>query len=1022
MSPAPPPSSLDPTRDPAQDAARGPDLTAHLIPHQHFDHAWYVPIAGCNEVAVKNLRDALLIMRRDPTYTFVLDQGVLLRAFLDTYPDMRGELQQRVAEGRLGLACGMMTMPDAVLPCGEAHVRNLLHGKQYFYSVLHEDVVDGWMLDVFGQTTQLPQLFAGARIRSTTFFRGFDYRRPYVLDFRWRAPDGSEIMAHVFPGTKFQIGYTQFIAPMSALGLIFCAADRARIGLYMFLFMVQTLLPTEILRAYVATWHKVLRNARVSPLPHVMVMQGSDFARPLPTLPFIVKCVRHLARDKFRLRFSTPGQYFDAVTPYRDQMPVMEGEFMAPYSILQGTYSTRAFTKTLKRRLEHRLYEAEVWACVARQLLGTPYPRETIRAAWGCSHENDFHDIICGCNSDAVYLESTRDMKHHLGRLDPLIERLVREMRAASLSRETGTDSSPFLVWACNPLPWTVTAPLEVPLPGALRSVVEPGKVFRLTPETPNPAWITGEGNALAKDHHAPVGAAHVTRANRLRLVTRALPGIGWTTFRATPVPAAGAGTDTGAGVNVDADDPFYLHATEDPETGTVTLENATYRLRFETRPAVAWRECLDKRAGVNLVPPGEARFGRVRVDKEIGDTYFTVIRGYRPRRPKSVRLELASTGPLAATVKITERYKKWRKESVVVTCVTLHAGIARVDVDVRVTNRFKRVVYRLALPLNLQAHTVTCRTGVPAGFTERPYGRSPVVRWLTMEGQPAASPDGKEQITETEMEAARDTGAASARRIGVAILDEGIPARETRGSVTYLTLLRSVGVLGKILFMPFAAAFPYNARGAYERGTYAFRCALASRAGGFPPARAARLGWEFNVRPRAVVVPPAEVRPGSPPESSPQAPLPVSSGPLLAFPPACENFVMMGLKPAERRVVANRSVGQGLVCRVLETSGEPAPEPLTVTVAPALGVQAVRQVNLLEEPLPTDLVPGSPPVTPLEWDGVRLALASRPQAVHSFALAMETGDVGDAGEAGDARNAGNDAPAPTASTTDSGA
>ncbi|GAB4323356.1 MAG: hypothetical protein Kow0069_28420 [Promethearchaeota archaeon] len=899
-------------------------LRVHVVPHQHYDVAWYLPTSTCGRVAADNLLDALKLMRRSAEFTFVVDQAALVEAFREHHPEAFPELVRRVRQGRVGLAGAMLAMPDSLLPSGEALVRNLVLGKKYFWEEFGVDVVDGWMLDAFGQSSQLPQLFAKARVRSTTFFRGFDYRRPHVLDFRWAAPDGSEVLAHVFPATKMNVGYTTFLAPTTALAVLFCAAERARAPLYATVFDVHSRRPFELLRAYASLRRQVAKRLkRASVGSDVLLLVGSDFCRPNPALPAVVKAIgRLVSRASGGLTsvyFSTPRAYFDAVENSRDALPVVAGEFVAAPYVLHGTYSTRALTKKLTRRLEHRLYEAEAFCSLASLLLGAPYPHEVFDGAWRVALENDFHDVICGCCSDVVYLESTRRLKEAIQVTGEELERALGQLSSSLEVGDGGRAGEGGRVVVFNPLPWEVREVTRVRLPpaalpgGVALRVLDPGGNAR-------PASRTRDG----VEFPCEVG------------------GLGWTTLRVVAAEDGVEGAGTGSAL-----------VSVDRTTGRTTLENEHYRVVVERDGR--WVELTKNGAdgpGPNLVAPGVGWFGRVLVHREAGDAYFTVVKNYEPLRPK--RVDVRSGGSEAGTsawVEVVETFERRCRRSVVRTKVTLKAGVDRVDVSVRVNNQFKRVVYRLGFPANLRPHSARVTRGVPAGFAEGPPGRLAAVRWLAMKGRTATPPE---------------------RELQVDFLDRGVPAREVRGNVAYFTLLRSVGVLGKVLDVPFPAAFPYRTKGAYERGPHSFDVALVVREGAHhPPATTARAAWQFNSPPVARVRPAIGTFPSPSTDKLPAQ--------FRAWWFQDDHHVVLAFKPGYPSVVAARSVGSDYhVIRALEQGGEETGRPLRLAVSPRLGRLEVVETNLLEEPVepPVSLEPGEES----EW-------SCRPQEVKSLGL-----------------------------------
>ena len=85
-------------------------------------------------------------------------------------------------------------LPDEFLTSEEAILRNLLLGqaiaRQFGRSM---DV--GYVPDPFGHIGQLPQILRGFGIESAMFSRGMgDEGETLGTEFRWRAPDGSEVL------------------------------------------------------------------------------------------------------------------------------------------------------------------------------------------------------------------------------------------------------------------------------------------------------------------------------------------------------------------------------------------------------------------------------------------------------------------------------------------------------------------------------------------------------------------------------------------------------------------------------------------------------------------------------------------------------------------------------------------------------------------------------------------------------------------------------------------------------------
>ncbi len=91
-------------------------------------------------------------------------------------------------------------------------------------------------------------------------------------------------------------------------------------------------------------------------------------------------------------------EHFDAI---RDaaEFPVVDGELNP---VFQGTYSARIRNKQTNRRLGGLLLNTEIVSALGA-LADTASPPNGIEDAWRGVLFNQFHDVICGCQVDAVY-------------------------------------------------------------------------------------------------------------------------------------------------------------------------------------------------------------------------------------------------------------------------------------------------------------------------------------------------------------------------------------------------------------------------------------------------------------------------------------------------------------------------------------------------------------------------------------------------------------------------------------------
>ena len=184
--------------------------TGIVVPHTHWDRAWYLPFQAYRLRLVEMVSELLDLLETGGLPTFVLDgQTVILEDHLVIRPQDRGRIRALVEAGRITLG-PWYTMPDCFLARPESLIRNLQRGLST--AVEHGGASRvGYVPDSFGHFAQLPQILSGFGIDSFLFMRGMpvELRDRDGAIFVWRAPDGSEVLA-----TFLREGYF----PLGALG------------------------------------------------------------------------------------------------------------------------------------------------------------------------------------------------------------------------------------------------------------------------------------------------------------------------------------------------------------------------------------------------------------------------------------------------------------------------------------------------------------------------------------------------------------------------------------------------------------------------------------------------------------------------------------------------------------------------------------------------------------------------------------------------------------------------------------
>jgi len=437
--------------------------TGIVVPHTHWDRAWYLPFQAYRLRLVEMVAELLDLLESGTLPNFVLDgQTVVLEDHLAIRPQDRPRIRTLVEAGRLRLG-PWYTMPDCFLARPESLIRNLQRGIGIASEHGGASRV-GYVPDSFGHFAQLPQILAGFGIDSFLFMRGMpaEVRDRDGAIFTWRAPDGSEVLA-----TFLREGYF----PLGALG------QESFHGRY-------DGLAASDERARERLSHTLARVLPFQKHAVVVLPAGGDHLPARGDLTTVVADL-NASQSEIQLAFGSFEDYLAALRAAveHEALPVFSGDLLgqADHPLLRNVLSSRVDLKIFNHRAQSLLTRVVEPLAAWANVNGLPVVEPALlEAAWDALLKNHAHDDICGCSVDDVHLDDVQRFHEVLALAQEMITRQIEHLVQHRLPAPS--DPRTARVFAFNPHPWpvTVSAAVRILLPDEGGEFSEPSAARQL--------------------------------------------------------------------------------------------------------------------------------------------------------------------------------------------------------------------------------------------------------------------------------------------------------------------------------------------------------------------------------------------------------------------------------------------------------------------------------------------------------------------------------------------------------------
>lgn len=701
--------------------------TGHVVSHTHWDREWRYPIWETRLMLVDFMDELIGLLEKGTYPGFLLDGQVTpVLDYLEIRPEMTDRVKALVAADKLQIGPWLI-LPDEFPIDGESLVRNLLLGTRQACELGGVFNV-GYTSFGWGQTAQLPQIYAGFGIDLGMVGKRVDKKRAPHSEFIWQAPDGSQMLTTRFGDLGRQNFY--FCIHLSALfgmehlgdtwyydwaggGLAFHRADREQMEQDHFRldapqkWFPDIITPELIDKTWETTDESVLADDR-------LMMNGCDYTAAQPMFPEMMKKLNDTDSAADRQWIHTTMSRFVEVMRQkldRSQLPVVTGELRdGPAAAITGNaLTTRLYLKQLNKKAQNLLIRFAEPLSVLAALAGAAFPETFLNKAWRFLLDSHPHDSINGVTQDKTVLDVENRLQQVIDLSQSLGNRAMQELiRRINLD---GFDKKDVLVVVFNPLPYPRREILEawvnMPIPAGQTEAfwtmdVQGLQMFDAQGRPVSTQWqgCSHETYCVAEVHTRAF--PFPCKRHRVFFDTGEIPAGGYKVFKAAPIQK----------------DTYYPVQWTNSNAATGTLLKT---------PTMLENEYLQ----ISMNPNGTFDL----TDKESGQTY-TNLNYYEDRgehgdywinrKPMfdqaltslgcSARIWSEEAGPLQGTlvseitmqipskgIRAEQRRGDHLTDLVIRTALTLQAGSRQVDVKVDFENHQEDHFLRAIFPTNLK-------------------------------------------------------------------------------------------------------------------------------------------------------------------------------------------------------------------------------------------------------------------------------------------------------------------------------
>jgi alpha-mannosidase len=337
------------------------ELRLYAVGYSHLDTQWRWSYPQVISEFLRNtLDDNFKLFDQYPDYIFNFTGSNRYMMFKEYYPNQYPTLKKYIAQGRWFPGGSSVEEGDVNMPDGEAIIRQVLYGNEFFRKEFGKQSCEYMLPDCFGFQASLPSILAHCGLKGFSTQKltwGSAVGVPFNVGV-WTGPDGREIIAALNPGA-YDAKLTNDMSQ----------TWKAR-------------LEEDVKKDHVGVDYRYYGAGDRG---------GSVGAN---SLKWLEKSVN--GTGPVKVVSATSEQMFLDLTPAEvAKLPRYKGDLLLT-GHSTGELTSEAFMKRSERKNEQLADAAERASVTADWLGSAAYPMDKINAAWNLVLGAQFHDTMAG--------------------------------------------------------------------------------------------------------------------------------------------------------------------------------------------------------------------------------------------------------------------------------------------------------------------------------------------------------------------------------------------------------------------------------------------------------------------------------------------------------------------------------------------------------------------------------------------------------------------------------------------------